>query len=332
MSKTSNSPHSQNRPISHPSISRIRSSFPDEVPVFWLPGDMGLFEEWRPEDEYGPGQYLLSLGDLDGQNKQTIGIYYSPRIAEGALSPDGRYFLFEVGRGDSSDMNNLSFPFLLIDLQRRTWKEISTPNFGDFSWNPESTQFVYIGKISDPERNVYWGGLFLYDLLSNETTLLRERSFGVWSPNGEWMAVYDYSQEEDQLYLMRPDGADPRPIPLPPPWPNRIIHEMHWIPDGSGLYLRAQRQDRPQKQVILYVDLMSMQVTSIFEFTNDASPFWPRMKLSPDAHWFLLESFYQYSIGYLSNWYLCNQQDCSLFSPPGSDHCNKVDWMGPYKR
>lgn len=203
--------------------------------------------------------------------------------------------------------------------------------FGEVSWNPDSTKFIYSGKILDEKKEYYWFGLFLFDMETYEYTLLGERWQGVWSPNGDWLAVYDDTEGQKKLFIMRPDGTDIREIDIPEKYTKNRIHKILWLPDSGGFYMKARLQWVPQKYALVYYDIESNDISQIFEFDDYQQYGWERMKLSPDGKWLILETNYPTSKwGIWSDFFVCNQVECNPIQPPNIFKCNSADWGGPY--
>jgi Tol biopolymer transport system component len=295
----------------------------------WLPSDKGIIVE---RQDHGDGDYSTKVfyADIDGSDSRLLKTYtYSSVPSQGALSPNGRYFVFP-GQDESEDGRKKGY-ISILDLETNNFITYPIYMFGDISWNPDSTQFIYSGKILDEKKEYYWFGLFLFDMGSKEITLLGERWKGSWSPNGEWLAIYDQNEGRKNLFLMRPDGSEIKDVEIDGKHTRNRIHEILWMPDSSGFYLKARLQVYPQKYALVFYDLNTNETRAIFEFDDYEQYSWEKMKLSPDGEWMILETDRPDSTwGLWRDFFICNLEECVPFEPPDIFMCYRMDWMGPY--
>ena len=284
----------------------------------------------RQEDDEQNRTVRVSIANIDGSNSQTLRPYtYSAVPEREGLSPNGKFFVFPAQ--DQNSNNTLSGYIAILDLKTNEFQEIPIYMFGDISWKPDSTQFIYSGKILDESKEYYWSGLFLFDMETKESTLLGERWKGAWSPNGEWLAVYDGTEGQKMMFLTRPDGTKGQNLDIPELYTKKRIYRILWSPDNSGLYLKARLQSLPEKYVLIYYDIESGTTKEIFNFEDWAQYAWEMMKLSPDGEWLILETNYQAEWwGIVSDFYICNQEECIPLEPPDFFKCERADWVGPY--
>jgi tricorn protease-like protein len=120
------------------------------------------------------------------------------------------------------------------------------------TWSPDSQYVLYVASIDHPNREIYRAdadGSNVVNLTNNPAA----DEMPTWSPDGQHIAFTsgrdtcgpdrDYIAEgrDDRmigcarLYVMRPDGSDVRPLPLP----EDGVRSISWSPDGQYLVVQV---------------------------------------------------------------------------------------------
>jgi hypothetical protein len=308
-----------------------------DLPILWLPNDVMLFyekdssESYLTELGYTVHPIKLYIGSLEGDNKLLLAKYKRADWVDGALSPDGRYYAFIAFRDDPDDDWDLGY-VAVLDIETQILKDYPFYSFGKISWAPDSSGFTLSGRIIDTEQQRYWGGLFVFDLDERHFSLLREKSFAEWSPDGEWLAGYD-SSEAKTVFLMRGDGTDFRLVDLPRESVRWGVDEIQWLPDGSGFFIVSVARYGPEVRHLLFYDIGVEESSVLYEFPDGGFIADQRMYLSPDGRWLILRSFAQdlrftHIQAIRTFWHVCNFQGCTPFSPPSASECSNLEWVG----
>lgn len=108
----------------------------------------------------------------------------------------------------------------------------------------------------------YGGDLWLAPIQGGTATRLTSAPgvelFAKFSPDGRWIAFTGQIDGDEQVYVVRSDGGEPRQLtwypargPLPARW--GYDHQVHgWTPDGSAVLFRSLRQGFAPGQGRLY--------------------------------------------------------------------------------
>ncbi len=188
---------------------------------------------------------------------------YSPR-----WSPDGRWLSYVSPNSSGVQIYN---------LEGGTSLTIASQMGGPVIWAPGSESLLLLDVRFDKER--YITRLLRYNVSEGTIIPLRqdpdiEDRTASWSPDGEQLAVVRAlltpggSSRGDQLWLMRPDGSDARPLTSE----EGIIHGTPiWSPDGRYLlyhrYVLAEQWAQPT--------LMVMDLTTGEENILIKPGYWP---------------------------------------------------------
>ncbi|GAB4474423.1 MAG: hypothetical protein Kow00124_14400 [Anaerolineae bacterium] len=183
---------------------------------------------------------------------------YSPR-----WSPDGRWLSYVSPNSSGVQIYNLA---------EGTSLTIASQMGGPVIWAPGAESLLLLDVRFDEER--YITRLLRYDLAEGAAAPLREEPdiedrTASWSPDGEQIAVVRAlltpggSSRGDQLWLMRPDGSEARPLTSG----EGIIHGTPvWSPDGRYLlyhrYVLAEQWAQP---TLVWMDLASGEETVLIK-------------------------------------------------------------------
>ncbi len=128
-----------------------------------------------------------------------------------AYSPGGQHiaYMTNYSVGDNSG------EIWLMNADGSDQRRITNNDYYDREpvWSPDGKYIVFTGMVAEKNSDI-----FVYDLVADEvrqiTSLPTIDANSVWSPDSEWIAFvsYEANGQESQLYLVRPDGSDLRPL------------------------------------------------------------------------------------------------------------------------
>jgi Tol biopolymer transport system component len=162
-------------------------------------------------------------------------------------SPDGAWLSYTITGG-----------LRLYHIQSGESRLVESVYSAGAAWSPDGRAILFrdVAQRSDGQ---FITQVFVYRLDSDEKINLspdldHETLFATWSPDGNWIAMVrrDLTVERgDQLWLMRSDGSEPRPLTDAP---NRAHGSLAWSPDGRYLLYDVEFIDAstlaPHVQVI----------------------------------------------------------------------------------
>src|SRR6267142_2555607 len=141
-------------------------------------------------------------------------------------------------------------PLLAQEAPRTDSAKLLTPEtflnlraISDLQFSPDGTRLALV--VSEPPKGEHRARhIWLYDKQSGGirqfTYSAKTETSPRWSPDGKQLAFLSNRDDEQQLYVMRADGGEPKAL-TQPSWE---IHEAQWHPGGTGLMLSAT--DHPE--------------------------------------------------------------------------------------
>jgi len=120
------------------------------------------------------------------------------------------------------------------------------------------------------------------------------------SPDGEWIAGYDWSVSRDELVLLSRDGKQRRVIPSPV-YSRAVDSFLAWSPDGLSLYLGSSW---PGEAGLYIVDIQTGRSRKLATYTKDYrfgyGNYYNASSISPDGRLILTTSLsYSFDLWFL---------------------------------
>jgi Tol biopolymer transport system component len=102
--------------------------------------------------------------------------------------------------------------------------------------SPDGSRVAYTVTETNWEDNAYETEIFLARTDGGPPVQLtrgkKSSSAPAWSPDGKWIAFVSDRTDKRQLYLIAPDGGEPRPLT-----DVDGVGSFAWSPDGSKIAL-----------------------------------------------------------------------------------------------
>lgn len=124
-------------------------------------------------------------------------------------SPDGSRLAFHSNRAGGNQFDI----FLVNEDGSGVTRLTTTSDRNEFgpAWSPDGARLVYHAETEDDGQE-----LFVMNADGSEarqiTTGPGTSQFGVWSPDGEWIAFHTSRDGGWRIYVVRPDGSELRPV------------------------------------------------------------------------------------------------------------------------
>ena len=110
-----------------------------------------------------------------------------------------------------------------------------------------------------------------------------------WGPTPELANQVIYTEnsgDHSEIFLFREGGTHPgKRITSYSDISYQILHDLHWLPDGSGLLYSTVTLMRDASNIFKY-DFRSMKTTPVTKLENE---FAKAFSISPDGNWIVYE-------------------------------------------
>ena len=202
--------------------------------VVWSPDGLGILYSRLEIGAESNTSGIPSIWWLDLTTHETYPLFQDAQMPgfSPQLSPDGKWLSY-------TSINPQEIK--IYHLETGASQSLPTQTSYPAVWSPsgEALLLVDIQEVGD----FYLPKLFRYDLADQRLTALFvnqtiDERFPSWSPDGKWIAVVRYewdsdiSMRGDQIWLVRPDGSEARPLTQD----HEVIHgQPVWSPDGRFL-------------------------------------------------------------------------------------------------
>jgi len=157
------------------------------------------------------------------------------------FSPDGNYLYFARARGNQPDHYDLYVVPSLGGVERRVLLDVESP----LGFSPDNKQLAFLRRTTDRHRLQ----IVVADRSDFSERVLTTFDPGeafegtpAWSPDGKLIAVAARSNDSGRLGAIdffTPDGQKTKTL-----LSDRIVTNVAWIPDGSGLVETAYENGR----------------------------------------------------------------------------------------
>jgi Tol biopolymer transport system component len=201
-------------------LTQITSGDGDEIDATWSPDGTRLAVETQrsPSEPTGIAIVDVATGELHMITENPIG----GDDAFPAWSPDGTRIAFARSRGSQQ------FPsaVFIVDVDGRGLQRVTPRRLNAYrpAWSPDGTQIIFNTndtpeRIQDAEIYIVASDGSGLRRLTHEENASAFRP--TWSPDGEWILFTRFAfpgqlTRSFDIYVMRPDGTDLRPVTSTP--------------------------------------------------------------------------------------------------------------------
>jgi TolB protein len=189
-----------------------------------------------------------------------------------AWSPDGKELVFARHRGAEIFL----FVCAADGSQERRLTDRKDPEY-DAVWSPDGKRLAFAYDKTAPNQGdievytISTDGKDLQTVAKSEGKLSHEE-WPAWSPDGNWIAYTSTHDDNQELYLARPDGGQKRRLTSDP----ALDAHPAWSPDGRRI---AFATDRWGDLELAVLDVESGHITRLTQSRGlDDYPAW-----SPDG-------------------------------------------------
>ncbi len=207
-----------------------------------LPLDNRLFDQvaWSPDRQWvalsGESSGLYLAGIARGQVEPIMiqGLVDSPM----AWSPDGVRLAYVALAEDDLIQFEGQLALWVYDRADGSRRQLARDpaQYARLDWSPDGTRLAYVSFDGTTQtiNLIEW----LPD--SKQTVLVTDANDPAWSPDGAWIAYYALQGADQEIFVIRPDGTEGRPLTR-----NHLQDVLPtWSPDGRWLsYLSVRGSD-----------------------------------------------------------------------------------------
>lgn len=202
-------------------LTQITSGDGDEIDATWSPDGTQLAVERQrsPSEPTGIAIVDVATGELRMITENPIDGY----DAFPAWSPDGTRIAFARSPGDQQYPWSAVF---VVDVDGRGMQRVTPRGLNAYrpAWSPDGTQIIFNSndtpeRIQDAEIYIVASDGSGLRRLTHEENASAFRP--TWSPDGEWILFTRFAfpgqlTKSFDIYVMRPDGTDLRPVTSTP--------------------------------------------------------------------------------------------------------------------
>jgi hypothetical protein len=273
--------------IEQPAVERTSTIRPTELPV--------VPDRNKPTPLGGLSGTYAYVSERTGIPQIYIGSTTSEKstqltnVSEGACqpdwSPDGKRLAFISPCPPKSELVGRTEPYIgagLFLLAINDGQVIPIPSQpgGDFdpAWSPDGEKILYTSIRSNFPQ------IFLFDILSEETTQLTDTTGGnrqpSWSQDGTRLAFSSYRKGSWQIWIMTANGSNPTAFSIQN---NGAAFSADWSPDDSAIVYSQTNSYRLVSKPT--ADEKLPEVVLNPRLTGASNP-----DISPDGLWILFDS------------------------------------------
>ena len=195
---------------------------------------------------------LLSELDLNGRERRHFGV---PRSIEyPALSPDGRQLALTIRSPSNDDI-------WLMDVATGRFDRFSFDPSEDESpiWAPDGRRVAYSSAAVGEQRRLFVKTVGSAEPARLVYTSKRHFHLSSWSPDGHWLALYEFEPLSVDVWLLNLD--DPSRL-LPVATSPAAESDAVFSPDGRWLAYCSDESGRSEVYVVSFPDLGAKQQVS----------------------------------------------------------------------
>jgi Tol biopolymer transport system component len=199
-------------------------------------------------DSYRPktlgSLWFVSSAGSDAYPTVDVGLGY---MYPGAWSPDGSHLVYYGVCGKATDKGSPT-GLCLLDIRTRQQIVLNVP-YERFEpvWSPDNRQIDVAGLVpgdkacnaqpglSAAEYEMCWystSGVFILDILTNESRFLTRGVAPIWSPDGSMLAFLSNRSGTTEIWTIRVDGSDLQQLTTDGQYKSPF-HHVAWLPEAA---------------------------------------------------------------------------------------------------
>jgi len=201
-------------------LTQITSGDGDEIDATWSPDGTRLAVETQRSSSEPTGIAIVDVatGEIRMITENPIG----GDDAFPAWSPDGTRIAFARSRGDQQYPSAV----FVVDVDGRGLQRVTPRRLNAYrpSWSPDGTQIIF--NTNDTPERIQDAEIYIVASDGSRLRRLTHEQYAsafrpTWSPDGEWILFTRFAfpgqlTKSFDIYVMRPDGTDVRPVTSTP--------------------------------------------------------------------------------------------------------------------